>query len=227
MNQQQENRLNMFYAAQGALNLDPSIWNGVAAMVTVVGEFEQNIAAIEDKLETQVKDITGYTTEKANALEAMIAKTLEVGGAVMSYAEANGKAGLAEEMNVVSSELRGYRDAIVAQRSQGVHATATANLAALATYGIAAADLTDLQAKITTYKALIAAPRLKVTERKGATSSIGILIRDTMRLLDRRLDMLVRGFSVSHPEFFANYTNARSIVDNRGAGEAGGEVVNG
>ena len=205
--------MNMYYSTNNVLTEHAALWAGVPAMVTVVTEFRGNITAIEDTMEAQVRDITGHAKDKALALELMVARTVRVCGMAMAYGEATGNQGLAEEMNVVASELRGYRDAIVAQRCQGLHATATANLAALAGYGVVAADLTDLQAAIDAYMVLVAMPRTKIVGRRVKTSDLGILIRDTGKLLDRRMDMLMRGFSVSQPEFFNQYTGGREIID--------------
>ncbi len=220
MNQQQENRFNSMYAAQTVLNDNSALWSGMPAMVALKSEFDANIASIEDAIEVQVKDIKGHTVAKADALEAMIAKTLRVGGAVMAYAGATKNAGLAEEMNVVPSELRGYRDAIVAQRCQGIHAAATTNLAALVGYGVVAADLTELQTLIDAYVALVPKPRNMIVARSVKTGDLGLLLRDTSRLLDRRMDMMMRSFMVSAPDFYSQYTKARMIVDLGGSGEA-------
>jgi len=213
MNKQQEARLNSFYATQSVLHDNATTWNGIPAIVAVVTEYDNNISTIEDAVEVQVKDLKGHTQAKADALETMITKTLQVAGATMAWAEANKNAGLAEEMNIVPSELRNYRDAIVAQRCQGVYAAANTNIAALSNFGILPADLVDLQAKITTYVSLVSRPRTLVTARSVKTAGLGFLIRDTTRLLDRRLDMLMRGFTVTKPDFYNQYLKARNIVD--------------
>lgn len=213
MNRIQESQVGMFYTTDGVLTDNNTLWTGSPAMVALVTEFRLNIGSIENATEQQVKDITGHAKAKAAALTAMVNKTLHVGGAGMAYAEATGNRALAEEMNVVPSELRGYRDAIVAQRCQGVHTAANANAAALVGYGVAAADLTDLQATIDAYLALVASPRTKIAQRSAKTAELGALIRDTSKLLDRRMDMLMRGFMVSQPDFFSQYTKARQIVD--------------
>ena len=154
MNAQQEARVNMFYATAQVLEDNNGIWSGTPAMVTLKTEFDANVGSIEAALAIQVKDITGYAKAKAASLEKLVSKTLQVAGAAMAYAEATKNPGLSEEMNISASELRNYRDAVVAQRCQGVHSAATTNLAALAGYGVVAADLTELQADIDAFLAL-------------------------------------------------------------------------
>ncbi|MBK9418613.1 MAG: hypothetical protein IPN62_15360 [Flavobacteriales bacterium] len=78
---------------------------------------------------TQVRDLRGYTKDKRNAEEKMIQLTLQMGGAVMAWAEVTGNQGMAEEMNLMQSTLHSYRDAVVAERCQVVHDVALANMA--------------------------------------------------------------------------------------------------
>ena len=143
----------------------------------------------------------------------MILETLKVSGAVMAWAEVEGNQGLAEEMNIAVSELQNYRDAVVAERCTGVHEVALANLLSLADYGLTAADTTSLKAAIDLYTGLLSRPRVLVTVRKSVGSEIELLVRDTMRLLTRRMDRLMRMYEVSDPTFYRTYMNARIIID--------------
>ncbi len=216
MNQVQENKMSMAYATKKVLDNNATIWNGVPAMVAAHSEFKTNLSVLESTLSKQVADITGHAKDKSAAEEAMIAKTLSVAGAVMALATVNGDNGLAEAMNLSPSELRRYRDSVVAQRCMGVHDAAVTNAAALVTYGIAAGDITDLKTKIDAYVALIAQPRNMITARKGATAEIGALIRDTMKLLNNRMDRLMQQFAFSQKEFYTHYFDARIIIDQHG-----------
>jgi hypothetical protein len=216
MNQVEENRMSMAYAAIQVLDQNTLIWNGVAAMVQAHTEFKTNLTALEGAVAKQVADIKGHAKDKAAAEEKMIAKTLAVAGSVMAFATVNGDNGLAESMNISRSELNRYRDSVVAQRCQTVHDAANANIAALAAFGVLPADVTALQGLIDTYVALIPQPRNMITARKGATAEIGALVRDTMKLLNRRIDRLMVQFSFSNPEFVKQYFDARIIIDQHG-----------
>ncbi|MEO8591092.1 MAG: hypothetical protein ABI432_17060 [Flavobacteriales bacterium] len=216
MNQVQENRMSMAYAAMLVLDNNTGIWSVVPAMVQAHTEFKANLTALELAVNKQVADIKGHAKDKAAAEDSMIAKTLSVAGGVMALATVNGDNGLAEAMDLTPSELRRYRDSVVAQRCMGVHDAATANAAALVAYGITAADITDLKARIDTYVALIAQPRNMITARKGATAEIGALIRDTTKLLNNRLDRLMQQFAFSQKEFHKHYFDARIIIDQHG-----------
>lgn len=216
MNQVQENKMSMAYAVVQVLDQNTAIWNGVPAIQQAHTEFKANITATELAVSKQIADITGHAKDKAAAEDSMIAKTLSVAGAVMAFATVNGDNGLAEAMNLSPSELRRYRDSVVAQRCMGVHDAATQNATTLVDYGVSAADIADLKTRIDKYVSLIAQPRNRITARKGATAEIGALIRDTMKLLNNRMDRLMQQFAFSHKEFHKHYFDARIIIDQHG-----------
>ena len=220
MNQVQENKLSMGYATIKVLDLNQAIWNGVPAFVQAHTELKANLTAIELALTKQVTDIKGHAMDKQAAEERMISKTLSVAGSVMAMATVNGDNGLAEAMDLSPTELRRYRDSVVAQRCMGVHDAATANAAALVAYGVTAADITDLKTLIDKYVDLIAQPRNMIAARKGATAETGALIRDTMKLLNNRIDRLMQQFAFSQKEFYKHYFDARIIIDQHGQKDA-------
>lgn len=220
MNDQQENRLSMFLSTQKVMQENQAKWATVAALVQATTDFDANLIALKSATATQVKDLRGHTIDKRKAEDQMIKQTLKVSGAVMAWAEFENNQGIAEEMNIVQSALRGYRDAVVAERCTGVHDTALAHLVDLADYGLTAADTTELKEAITAYETILSLPRVLVNIRKSVTSEIGFLIRDTMRLLTRRMDRLMRLYELSDPTFHRTYTNARIIID-LGAQKAG------
>lgn len=225
MNQVQENRMSMAYATMKVMDDNAAIWNTVPAIVAAHAEFKANLTALEQAVSRQVKDIKGYTLDKLAAEDRMIAKTLSVAGSVMALATVNGDNGLAEAMNLSPSELRRYRDSVVAQRCMGVHDAAVTNAAALAPYGVAAGDITELKGLIDAYVAFIAVPRTMITARKGATAEIGALVRDTMKLLTNRMDRLMLQFMFSHKDYHRHYLNARIIVDLAGQKDAPKEAA--
>lgn len=60
---------------------------------------------------------------------------------------------------------------------------------------------TAFQKAIDRFVTAIAAPRAAITARKGATAEIRELMKDTTKLLVKRLDALVAQFALTAPEF--------------------------
>ena len=224
MDKKQENQLSMFYAVQKTLALNNALWSGTPALVSATTELDQNIVAIESCVERQVIDIRGFAKAKAQAETAMINLTLAVAGGVRAYATVSEDDVLAGKMSVTRSALLRHRDSVVAQHCQGIHTEATAVVASLAAYGITPAMLVDLQSAIDTYVAGNMAPRNAITLRKGSTSELKMLLKDTTKVLTKRLDALMELFAGTEPEFYRDYFNARVIVD-LGTGSGDGTVT--
>jgi hypothetical protein len=105
------------------------------------------------------------------------------------------------------------RDAIIAQTCQNIHDLANPIIAALAAYGLLPADLTGHQSTIDAYTATVGSPRAALTVRKGATAEINALVKDSMKILNNRMDKMMPEWEASNPDFFQEYFDARMIVD--------------
>lgn len=213
----------MYYSVQHALERYTTTWSGTAALATAVSELNANITALEAAVAKQVVDIRGYAKDKAQAEDLMIAVTMKVAGAAKAFATVQGNAVLATQMSASPSALRKFRDAVIALACQGIHDAANAVVADLADYGILPADMTALQDAINVYVQLVGSPRTAITERKSQTSEIGLLVRDTAKLLNNRMDPLVGIFAVSDATFHRAYFDARIIVDHRGGRDSASE----
>lgn len=226
MDKKQENQLSMFYATQKTLALNEAIWNTVPGMVSASAEFDTNIKSIESCVERQVIDIRGYAKAKGEAETLMIGITLAVAGGVRAYATVIGDSVLLNKMNVSRATLLRHRDSVIAQHCQGIHTEANAVVASLAPYGVTPAVITDLQTAMDTYVTAIMAPRNAITLRKGSTAELKALIKDTNKVLTKRLDSLMASYALSQPEFYRDYHNSRMIVDlGTGSSESGSTPV--
>lgn len=203
----------MFYAVNAACDAHNAVWSGLLPYANAVSAFKAKIVEIEKEVETQVTDLEGYAMDKGQRKEVMVRKALAVANQVFAYAEDNGLTVLREKMDVRYSDLIAPRDAVVAQKCQGIHDEANAVIGSLGDYGIMATDLTELQGLIDAYEAVISAPRTAITVRKGATEAIENLIREGTTILKNRMDKLMSEFQVSDPGFYQEYFDARIVVN--------------
>ena len=67
-------------------------------------------------------------------------------------------------------------------------------------YGLVAADLTAQQSTIDAYTATVGSPRAAATVRKGATAEIEALVKDSMKILNNRMDKLMPEFEASNAD---------------------------
>ncbi|MEO8587975.1 MAG: hypothetical protein ABI432_01285 [Flavobacteriales bacterium] len=220
MNKASENKMTMFYAVIATCAKYVADWTGLLSFKNAHDEFAANLKSLEDASQTQETNMKGAALDKRFKRDTMTNKTLELAQAMFAYAEDQGDVVLREKVNYSASDLAKKRDAVVAQLSQGIRDLANGLVASLADYGVVAADVTALQTAIDAYVAVVSAPRNATTVRKGATAEINALVKDSMKILNNRMDKLMPEFEVSAPLFFQEYFDARIIVDATGSGKA-------
>lgn len=213
MNKQQEVKLNMYYTVQRALAEAEPQWTGIPAFNAAVAELNTNLEAIQGTVEKQVIDITGFARDKQQSLEQLIAVTLVVSRSTLAYATVQGDLVLAGKMRVGNVLLRRHNDAVVARHCQAVLDAVTAVAPALVDFGVTAQRLADLKQAIARFGNALSAPRVAITTRKGATAELNLLMKDTTKLLAKRIDGMMEQFRSSAPTFFRAYMDARIIVD--------------
>ena len=203
----------MFYAVKTCVDTHNAVWAAYVPYANAVTDFGKVIVDIEAEVETQGKGLEGYAEDKGNKKETMVREALRIANRVFAFATDSGDAVLRGKMDVSLSDLVAPRDAVVAQKCQGIHDEANAVLASLAPYGIVAADLTVLQTAIDAYEVVISAPRVAVTVRKGATEAMEVSIKEGTAILKNRMDKLMSEYEVSNPDFHQEYFDARIVVN--------------
>ena len=67
--------------------------------------------------------------------------------------------------------------------------------------------------------AVVSAPRVAITMRKGAGADLDALVRDGLNILNQRMDKLMAEFKDIGTPFYQTYFDARIIVDLGGKAE--------
>jgi hypothetical protein len=219
MNKVNENKMSMFYAVLAVCAKYSAEWAALLSFKTAHDELKGNVKSIEDASQTQETNITGAALDKRFKRDAMVAKSVEAAHAMFAYAEDTNDIVLREKVNYAASDFLKKRDAVVAQLCQGIHDLANGLAANLANYGVLPADVTALQTAIDAYVSVVSAPRNATTVRKGATAEIEALVKDSMKILNNRMDKVMPEFRESKPVFYQEYFDARIIVDNTGGAQ--------
>lgn len=216
--------MNMLYAVKGVCEEHATAFGGLTPFVNAFDELKANITALEGAIRRQERSLVGVALDKRFKRDAMVDRTLAVANALFAYAEEKGDLDLGARTDLSRSDLQRGRDTVVAQRCANVLADGNAHAAELLAYGIEATDLTALAGAIDRYVVTIGSPRTALTVRKGATAEIALLLKDSLKVLTRRMDKLMGEFRESAPDFHQRYFDARIIVDagvrSSGEGEA-------
>ena len=209
----------MFIAVLGVLDSFKSVWQAVTAFASARNALS---AAIDDIRAQELKQAgltTGITENKRVARQVLCAAAAVVGGAVAAYAEQQGKHDLFDTVDFSAPDLLHQTEADCVTNCTAIFNAGTANLAAIAAIGtLAAADLTDLQAKIAAFNTLLAQPREAKSGTKAATDLLPDKIDAGDRICERQLDRLMERYKDSNADFYGAYQVARLIVDAGGGG---------
>lgn len=227
MNARQEAKLNMFRATQKHCNDNAAIVATVPAFATTLTAFNSKVSAIISTAQQEDLVIKGITVDKAAAKKTLCQLAADVAAPIFAFASAGGDNKLKEQVNFSFSDLFKTKDDVLAPRCQNIKDAGTANLAALAPYGLTAASLTALQTTIDSYQVKVPTPRNSAAQKKTIRENLKKLIAEASTVLKEQMDKTVVGFKAAHPDFVATYKTNRKILDpKQSATTLNGEVLN-
>ena len=208
----QEDKLSMYYVVKNTCEKYQTTWTSNAVFAATYNLWAAKIPLIEQNRDAQLLETTGITTDKTTKRNSMTDKALFMINRMQSYANVVTNPELLENIKYSSSDLKKKRDSDVIGICNIVTAKANANVTALATYGVTAAMITELQAAITAYMAVLAKPKVAKSQTKTATENLAKLFKEADDILNQRLDLDIELFKATKPEFHSQYKTARMIV---------------
>jgi hypothetical protein len=213
MTDPQENKLGMFRAVITVLDDNAPEYAAVTALVTQVANLHSSVDLIGQLVQIQGAPTTGVTVDKASLQTQMVDMALRVAGGLKAFASDTNNADLLHQADINKSTFTRARDDQRDDIAQRIHDLANTNIAALAPVGITAATLTALQTRIGAYIAVIGSPRVARAKISTATEMLDAEFARADMILTDRIDGLMEQFKDSGTSFYADYKNARRIVD--------------
>ena len=213
----------MFLAVKAVCDRNTATIQTLPAFADGYTEFTTHVQNIQTLAQNHSVDATGLAADKQQLRKDMATAAAVIALAVNAYAKKVKNNDLAAQSAVTASDMTSGRDTAAADTARNVHAAATANLANLAPYGVTAAKLTDLKAKIDAYAASLSKPRDAVASGSTATKQMSDEFDAADAALNDQMDALVPQFAAANAKFVEDYNNARIIVDS-GGGKAKANV---
>jgi len=207
----QERKLSMYYSVKDFLMVNATIVNTLPNFGAFNTLFNGYISQIEAIRKLQEADKTGIAKNKLSLKDDLVAKAVDVARKVSGYAAVTNNMVLAAEVDYTESSLNRSADTILRDKAQVIYDRANSNLAALASYGVTAAVLTNLQLAITAYASNFAKPKQGINDKKQATLSLADLFKLADAVLTEKMDKIVEVVRASQPVFYTGYSNARTI----------------
>jgi hypothetical protein len=216
MNINQEDKFSMYYVVKNTCEKYQATWTTNAVFAATYNLWVAKMPLIEQNRDAQTLETTGITTDKTVKRASMTDKTLFMINRLQSYANVVANPELLESIKYSASDLKKARDTDVIGICNTVLAKANANATAIATYGVTAAMITELQAAITAYSNTLAKPKAAKSQTKTATENLTKLFKEADELLTKRLDLDIELFKTSKPDFYSQYKTARIIIPTGG-----------
>ena len=211
MDNTQTNKLAMYHAVLALLQATDET-GGIPGVPAQLSTLAARLAELDTLAATQLRLTAGKTARRDELLADMIETALDVANAVATHADAQKLTELARAVAVTPSAFARLRLLHRPWLAQQVHAAAQGVLPELATYGVTAATLAALQAKIESAKAGLDQPRSTIVEKSAATAQMLAVFREIDAQLEGQIDRLVFPLRKTSPKFHARYQVARQIA---------------
>ncbi|MBW8331473.1 MAG: hypothetical protein K0M40_05620 [Prolixibacteraceae bacterium] len=161
---------------------------------------------------SQEKDLTGITADKEVDFENLIDTTVDISGAVYSYAHDMKDNTLMAKVNLKTKAIeRMTQSEVVAVAGITLEEALKVPAEDLANEGISATEMSDYQELISHFSSIKSSKREAVIDRSGTTEKISKLFKEASSLLNNKLDRLATQFKRKDPEFYLKYKAARSV----------------
>lgn len=216
MNSNQEDKFSMYYVVKNTCEKYQATWVTNAVFAATYNLWAGKLPLIEQNRDAQTLETTGTTTDKNVKRFGMIDKTIFIAKRIQSYCNVVNNPELLESVQYSASDMKKARDTDVIGIADTILAKANANAAAIVTYGVTAAMITELQTAITAYAATLAKPKVVKSQSKTATENITKLFKEADDILTKRLDLDIELFKTSKPDFYSQYKTARIIIPTGG-----------
>ena len=205
--------LNMANASLGILHENDSIWTGNTTFSGQVTAIEEDVDTIEMLSGTQATSAKGATISEYAAWQAAAEIAEHVDAGIKAYYMHEDDMVKYEIVNFSNSDFEYGKLAVVLERMKKVHEMAvTIPILDLADFNIVAADLTKLDAAITTFEESIPVHTEMVSVTSSATAELPVVFT-SLRKKFKKMDLMVLTYKMSKPIFVDNYFKARNILD--------------
>ena len=213
MNQNEENKSNMYNATDAVFKSNASIVAEVPALGEVHTDLLTLIGQIDAKNSELLKATEGKTSVKSKAIEEVIIAIVPIASAVKAYAVRNNLLELKALADFSENRLKRLSHAELPVKVKSIKDGADGVLASLAKYGITQAKLDIVDIKLAALKTAAENKDAGFTDRAAVREALYILFDTTDSLLKEEADGIVEVVKESYPDFYNQYFAARVIKD--------------
>ncbi len=186
------------------------------AKVPKFGSYVNRIDKICKEIEPhrieQEKNLTGITAEKDVIFENLTDFTIEISGAIYSYAHEMNDNVLMAKVNYKPTRIEGMSQAkLVAFAGITLDEALKLPSDELLNNGISAEDLATFQELLARFSTVKTSKKEAVIDRSGTTKKLNNLFKEATSLVKEKLDRLAVQFKRKDPDFYLKYKAARAV----------------
>lgn len=204
----------MYLVVQMIVAKFAAIWTGLLSFETSNTAFNVIVDEIRNDVELQKQILLGYARTKKEKKGKMARAAGIVCRKVRAYSSGVKDTTLNGNMRYNYSMIYyGTSQNAINYSTIIMNAALAVPAADKTTYGITDGELTALKDLINDFTKFVATPRAEIVNRKFTTSEVNKKFKQANALLRDDLDNVMANFMESNPDFYAQYFDARRIVD--------------
>jgi hypothetical protein len=217
------NQLAMLEAVQAFLEKHAAELNKNSTIAILIVELNGILKSIRDLRQVQSKTTEGATATK-NELATMVkGGILKISDALLAFATMTNDHHLMATATITPSELRVMRNSDLADKARFMYEAASPHASNLGEWFVTQNDVDALAANADLYLKALPGRRAVLNETKASTAAILAKLNDGKKLVKDKLDKYMKPFRTGNLGLYAEYTNARIVVD-LVAGRTSGET---
>ncbi|MEP7168946.1 MAG: hypothetical protein ABI855_06200 [Bacteroidota bacterium] len=207
----QTEKINMYLGLDPYLDTTINIWQGVGIFPSIVSKYKLKLAALQADQSLQTELTTGYALDKQRKRIAMATAAYRIKSGLQAFASETDDDILYFKINLSLTALIEGAATRSKSRCEMIHDQAALVIANLGPYAVVAADLIDLQEKITAFNDIISNPKSIKGQRKAVNERIRQTIKDIDTILKRKMDKAAAILNNTAPEWVQDYFTERRI----------------
>jgi len=216
----QINKSRMYYASTQVLDDNVHLFEHMAELAAAHQQLKGKMLLIDRHRQVQEVNNAGLTRNKESLREELTTLLLRVSTALTAYAAATNDQVLLAKAGYSGSDLNKSSDRILCDIAVLINSLAAASADALQTYFVGPEELAQFDKLTNDFKSVLPLRRAASSVSKVSTSNISEVFHEIDMLLKTKLDLLLKPFRFTQPDFFQAYKNARALVNYTGRGKA-------
>lgn len=213
MNKGEANKLSSFEAVITVMDRNTGKYEQVPIVNETVGLLKNAVGDIKGGNLEFLGRTKGATENKINKENILTSLVFKIASALYVLGIKTKNPDLAASVKMNKTEFSSLRDPLLLNKSSQTIILAREEITNLTPYGITEETLTEAESALTDFQSAISDQTSEHSRMVSERELLRQKFYKVSKMLDDELDPLMELFEETEPEFYAEYKNARMIVD--------------